>query len=371
MALAMKTGIVKPPSGGIIKAIPSGTQAQKALLCSALSDSDTYVKCSEVSDDINATVKRLNSMGARMRHDGGGFEVVPIPLPLSGKLLNQINGDSGTFNLPEGVSSQQISGLLLTLPLLDGDSVIKVKGSVESKSYIEITLETMEMFGVKVKREEKGDGGTRYMVKGNQRYTTPGSVQIEGDWTTAAAWLCAAAIKGNGVICTGLDRYSRQNDKAIVDILERFGAVVAYRGDSVAVRPAFLRSIRIDAKDIPDIVPVIAAVAAATEGQTVIYNAEKLRTKENDQLGAIETVLRDIGVDAASNTDGLIIKGRPELRGGTTSSLGDHRLVMMAAIVSTACEGPVAIKNAEVISKSYPGFFDDFAKLGGKVILKM
>jgi 3-phosphoshikimate 1-carboxyvinyltransferase len=293
-----------------------------------------------------------------------GFAPAAGKVHYSGKLRN------GVFTLSGDISSRFICGLLFALPLLDGDSVIKINGREESKPLTDMTIDTLDMFGVKVKRETDDGGGTRYMVAGGQKYISPGTVKVEGDWTNAAVWLCAAAIKGGGVICSGLDRYSRQCDKAVVNILERFGAIVAYRGDSVAVRSANLRSIRIDAADTPGIIPVLSVVAAVAEGQTVVYNAERL-LKESRRLSTIESALNALGADVVRNADGLIIRGKPVLSGGTASSSGDHRIAMMAAIASVACENPVAIRDAGVVSKSYPGFFEDFAKLGGEVIMNM
>ena len=439
----MKIGIVKPPGGGIIKAVASKSQAHRMLICAALSGSDTYIECGEESDDINATIGCLKSLGAGIRYDGGGYEVKPVDIPGStDEIILQRCGDSGStmrfmlpvccalgvtaefamspqlskrpinsltdqlsahscvfetraydpvvlglgrapsantllcsgqltggvFTLPGDISSQYISGLLFALPLLGGDSKINVTGRLESEPYVDMTVDTLDLFGVKVERETNDNGGLTYIVTGGQKYVSPGKTTVEGDWSNAAFWLCSAALGGSGVICSNLDRYSRQGDKEIVDILERFGAVVAYKSDSVAVRPSRLRSIRIDAANTPDLVPVLSVVAAAAQGQTVIYNAERLRLKESDRLRTTREALTALGADIIETSDGLIINGRPSLKGGTVSSCGDHRIAMMAAIASVVCEDTVAIRDAEAVNKSYPRFFEDFVKLGGEIV---
>ena len=365
----MKAGIVKPIDGGMIRAVASPAQVHRALLCASLCDKETYIECNEMPDDIMATVGSLNGQGAKIRYDGSGFEVIPVEIPTSRIKVktNSMVRNSKLYRLPGDVAYQSITGLLLTLPISNEDSAIEVEGIEEYRSYIDMTIDTLEMFGVKIERKASDDGGAVYKIAGGQKYISPGVVKPEGDWTSASVWLCAAAIYGSGVICTNLNRYSRQGDKEIVNILERFGAITSYRGDSVAVRRARLRSIRIDAAETPELVPMLAVVAAAAEGQTVIYNAERVRLNESGILNKVSTILNALGAGVIENRDGLIIRGKPSLEGGLVSSLGDHRIAMMTAIASGVCEDAVAITDAEAVSSSYPDFFDDFEKLGGKV----
>jgi len=420
--------IEKPISGGKVKAIASKSQAHRLLICAALSEKETYIECAERSDDIDATVGCLKSLGAGIRHDGEGFTVAPIKSPVAGEHVTQVCGESGAtlrfmlpvccalgapadfilvgqlrdrpisplleqlaangcdisiqkssirctgklgsgeFFLQGNISSQFISGLLLSLPLLEGYSVINVEGSVESMPYVTMTLEALDTFGITVKRRGSRAGrGAIYMIEGAQSYRTPGRVRVEGDWSNAAAWLGAGAIGGSGVTCTGLNLGSSQGDMAIMRLLARFGAKVAYEGGSVTVAPARLLGIQIDATDTPDLVPVLSAVAAVAEGETLISGAGRLRAKESDRLRSVSETLRTIGADIRETEDGLMIRGSKSLRGGTVTSFSDHRIVMMAAIASGVCKGQVAINVAEAVSKSYPGFFADFEALGGKV----
>jgi len=298
---------------------------------------------------MSPLLSELTAHGCTLDGVGGS------PLICKGQLT------SGEFNLPGNVSSQFISGLLFALPLLQGDSRINIHGKTESKPYIDMTLDALKIFGIEV---ESGDG--YYAIKGGQKYCAPGIVSVEGDWSNAAFWLCAGAI-GRGMTVTGLNLSSNQGDMAVVRLLERFGAVVTYGNDCVTIEPAHLRGIRIDAEDTPDLVPILAAVASVAEGETVIYNAERLRIKESDRLRAVTETLCALGADITETQDGLIINGKKSLRGGTVSSFGDHRIAMTAAIASIRCNDLVAINGAEAVDKSYPGFWRDFTTLGGEV----
>jgi len=371
----LKVGIIKPISGGIINATASLAMVHRTLICASLSDAGTHIECSERPDVIFETIESLKNQGAKIRYDGSGFDVIPIEIPKDGRgfaaaaALHGFAGQNnrGEYWLSGNTAYQSISGLLFTLPLQSGDSKITVEGREEYRPNIEMTIDTLEQFGVHIEREARSDGGAVYKVAGGQTYKTPGSIKTEGDWTNSAFWLCAAAVCGDGVICSNLNRYSRQGEKEVVAILERFGAITAYKGDSVAIRRSRLRSIRIDAAEVPDIVPVLAVVASVTEGQSVIFNAERVGLSKNGMLKKICEVLTTLGAEIIDNADGLVINGKTRLRGGTVSSFGDPHITMMTAIASGVCDDTVAIYDAEAVSKVYPDFFDDFEKLGGKI----
>jgi len=196
--------------------------------------------------------------------------------------------------------------------------------------------------------------------------SSPKIVQTEGDWSNAAFWLCAGAIGTNGVTCSGLNTDSKQGDRAIVELLKKFGARVSVENDTVTVFPGALNGIEIDAENIPDLVPVLAATASTAQGKTVIKGAERLRLKESDRLRTIAASLSGLGADITETDDGLVIHGKKKLSGGAVHSFGDHRIAMAAAVLSAACSAPVTIQNAEAVKKSYPAFFDDFhITLGG------
>jgi len=160
---------------------------------------------------------------------------------------------------------------------------------------------------------------------------------------------------------------SSQGDMAVTRLLERFGANVAYEGDRVTVSPGKLHGIDIDVLDAPSLVPMLAVVASVANGDTNITNAGRLRMKDSDRLRAVTETLRTLGADITEKPDGLLIRGVTALTGGTVPSFSDHRIVMMSAIASTVCVNPLTINVAEAVLKTYPGFFDAFEKLGGKV----
>ncbi len=407
---------------GTIKAIASKSCAHRLLICSSLSDKKTFISCEESSEDIDATVRCLNALGARIERVWDGFEVMPLNpsdavrnavldcgesgstlrflLPVAcalgsdstflmggrlpqrpmrdliealtrhGCMLDACGAElktsgrlrGGSFTLPGNVSSQYVSGLLFALSLIPDGGVIELTGETESKNYIMMTLDALKAFGV------KAEGGDRnFAVKPGAKYVSPENVSVEGDWSNAAFWLCAAAMGTGRLKCTGLNINSLQGDREIAEILSEFGAKIEKTGDAVTAIPNELRGVEVDAKNIPDLVPAIAAVAVAAKGKTVIKNAARLRIKESDRLYTVSKTLSDLGADIEETADGLIINGGEELCGGTVDAFGDHRIAMMAAIAAARCVNPVRIRNAEAVRKSYPAFFEDLVSLGGKV----
>jgi len=280
-----------------------------------------------------------------------------VPFHTSGQLV------PGCYSMDAGVSSQFISGLLFALPLLKGDSELRLTGRADSFPYIELTLEALKAFGVTIEFD-----GTVFSIPGGQIFKAPDLVNIEGDWSNAAFWMGAGAVGAGKITCTGMDLRSRQGDRAIIDILQEFGARVEIENYAVTVTGGDLKGLEIDARNIPDLVPILAVVAASAEGITVIRNAGRLRDKESDRLSAITDVMRGLGSDVIQTEDGLVIRGSTALKGGQVSSHGDHRIAMAAAIAATNCTKEVEILGADAVSKSYPGFFDDFRSLGGKVV---
>ncbi|MCL1851834.1 MAG: 3-phosphoshikimate 1-carboxyvinyltransferase [Peptococcaceae bacterium] len=420
----MNVRILRPIVGGTVRAIASKSEAHRLLICAALAEGETFISCPERSEDIDATAHCLTSLGASIRHERNGFAVTPIDrhtvsnkqytldcsesgstlrflLPVCGALGLRVSFSMrgrlpdrplsglydemashgcrlsepdisplicegklkpGVYTLPGNISSQFVSGLLFALPLLSGDSVIRVTDNLESRPYADMTLDTLRLFGIKITEDER----QVFRVPGGQTFRSPKTVNVSGDWSNAAIWLSAGAIGKNAVICTGLDPDSRQGDRAIVELLARFGADTVCTDGSVTVSPGTICGIEIDAGDTPDLVPVLAAVAAVAEGRTIICNAGRLRIKESDRLRTVAASLSGLGADITETEDGLIIIGKEKLTGGQTESFGDHRIAMTAAIVSSVCDGNVMIHDADAVRKSYPGFWDDFnTVLGG------
>jgi len=412
---------------GVVNAIPSKSQAHRALICAALADKMTRVECNGESEDILATAACLSALGAGIERESGAYVVHPMRREGNGGIATLPCGESGStfrfmlplvgalgrkvcftpkgrlperplsplyeelvnhgaelspqgsvpfysggrltpgrYSLDAGVSSQFISGLLFALPLLDGDSELALTGKAESFPYVELTMAVLEEFGIKA----DFDGGV-FFVPGKQTYRSSGVVRVEGDWSNAAFWLGAGAIGAGSVTCSGVNLQSRQGDRAILELLVKFGAQVKVNGSVVTVSGGKLRGMEISAKDIPDLVPILSVIAAAAEETTVIRNAGRLRSKESDRLAAVSAVLRTLGANVDETADGLVLHGSAVFKGGDVSSCGDHRIAMSAAIAATVCAEPVVVHGAEAVNKSYPGFFDDLRLLGGSVLYNL
>lgn len=286
----------------------------------------------------------------------------------------------GTYRLAGNVSSQFITGLLFALPLLDGDSTLELTTALESAGYVDLTLDVLRDFGIMIDEKRSPEGFNTYVINGNQRYTEPADVTVQGDWSNAAFWLACGALGGD-VTLDGVDMTSSQRDKEFADILMQMGAhlEVSSCGTSAAGTAATggLSSIRctgsrlsatdIDVAQIPDLVPVLATVMALADGASEITHAERLRIKESDRIFTVHDFLSKLGADITDEGSGLSVRGKRTLSGGEVCGHNDHRIVMAAAVASCGCTGPVIIRGAEAVNKSYPDFFRDFAALGGEV----
>ena len=397
----------------------SKSQAHRMLLCAAMGENEVTLRCRGLSKDILATVACLKALGASVDAEGEVLHLRPVsapppglcPLPCgeSGSTLRfllplvgalgasavferegrlperpieplrrelcrngmDIRGDGarlycsgqlrpGAFSLPGNISSQYISALLMTLPLLEGESTLHMEGALESAAYVAMTEEVLRLGGVRT--EKTGYG---YRIPGGQRCRFAPELSVEGDYSNAAFFLCAGALSERGIRVTGLDPQSRQGDRAIVPLLEEMGAQVASDGSSVTVKRAALHGITIDASPIPDLIPVLSVVAAAASGETRVIHAQRLRLKESDRLHSTTQMLRALGAEAEELPDGLVIRGGRTLAGGTVDACGDHRIAMSAAVAGGICRGAVTICGSECVQKSYPDFWTDFQQLKG------
>lgn len=283
----------------------------------------------------------------------------------------------GSYALAGNVSSQFITGLLFALPLLNGDSSLQLTTRLESAGYVDLTLDVLRTFGIKITEKKSQDGLIRYEIPGNQLYTEPESLLIQCDWSNAAFWLACGALGGD-ITLKGLDLTSSQRDKEFIYILEKMGAKLTISPPSVendnatSIRcsgsvSSHLQGADISVLQIPDLVPVLAAVMSLAEGSSMITDAQRLRIKESDRLFTVFDFLSRLGADIKESSSGLSITGQSGLTGGQIYGHNDHRIVMAAATASCACSSPVTISGAEAVSKSYPDFFKDFAALGGHV----
>lgn len=415
---------------GDIKIPPSKSMAHRAVICASLSGGISRLTNIDYSDDIIATIKAMESLGAVIVKKEDYLEVtginskdnkvksniererlidcnesgstlrflVPIAALFDG--INRFIGrgnlgkrpldtyynifdeqgikysykegildlrtegklKSGEFKVKGNISSQFITGLLFTLPLLDGDSKIIITTEMESKGYIDLTLSAIKDFGVEIINNNYKE----FIVKGNQNYKSR-DYRVEGDYSQAAFFLCADAL-GNEITANDLKLDSLQGDKEVIDILERIGVKFESKNSSLIGKSnGQLKATVIDGSQCPDIIPVVTLVASICEGTTEIINAERLRIKECDRLAAVTSELNKLGADIKEKQDGLIINGVKKLKGGAEVwSHKDHRIAMTLAIASTVCEEPIIIKDYECVSKSYPQFWDDYKSLGGK-----
>ena len=406
------------PRSGTAAVPASKSQAHRLLIAAALGSAPCTMTCAGASRDIYATIDCLNALGADIREvRPGEFAIYPISgvpegecrlpcgesgstlrflLPVVGALgaraafimegrlperplapldaelekngmtlrrdggVLHVSGQlrPGEFTIPGNVSSQYISGLQMALPRLRGSSRVRVEGTLESAAYVTMTEDVMRLAGARI--EKTGD---TYIIHGGTPLRLPSAVRAEGDWSGAAFFLCMGALSPEGVSVTGLSTDSRQGDRAVLDVLKRFGAEVTLAPGAVAVRRGDLRGTRINAQAIPDLIPALAAVAAAARGETRIYNAARLRLKESDRLKTTAALINSLGGEAEEEADGLVIRGKAALRGGTADSFGDHRIAMSAAVAACACAEAVTVLGGECVSKSFPSFWEELGKL--------
>ena len=378
----MQVKITPSPLAGTVQLPPSKSFAIRALICSALAGGGSVAPLG-TSADIAATVQALADLAAGRDeifcNESGSLVrfLIPVaaalgksvtftgagrlprrPLDAFATLLPQhgvqVQTDGGLpfsvtgklrpgqYEIAGNVSSQYLTGLLLALPLLDGDSAVLLTTELESKPYIDITLQVMAAFGVQVRPTDFG-----YLVRGNQQYK-PVDFTVESDWSH------------------GLNPASTQGDKAVCAMMERFGARVEVRDRIVRCCGGALRPAEIDARDIPDMVPALAVTAAFAKGTTRITGAGRLRFKESDRLQSVALNLRAMGVQVEELPDGLVIHGTGAVQGGTVDGCNDHRIVMAFSVAAAYAAGDSVIQQAESINKTYPAFFEDFCALGGK-----
>lgn len=412
----MTRTVAPGPRAGVIQIPASKSHAHRMLLCAALSREPSRLILDGFSADIEATMQCLEALGARCEETANGLSVTPVGvcpaqarldvgesgstlrflLPVLGALgvqaeirmhgrlperplsplwevleahgmrlqqdgtILHTDGQliAGDYSLPGNVSSQFISGLLFALPLLGGNSTLTVTGALQSARYVSMTEQALAEAGILTKKD-----GPVWQIGGRQRYASPAVQTVEGDWSNAAFFLCMGALSATGVTVTGLNSTSLQADRAITEILVRFGAELTVSEDAVTVRRGVLHGITLDAGPIPDLVPVVSCLAALCDGETRVENAARLRLKESDRLQTTAALLSALGGSVRELPDGLIISGRGRLSGGTADACGDHRIAMSAAMAACGCEGPVTVSGSECVAKSYPAFWEDFASL--------
>ena len=403
--------------GGDVNAIASKSDLHRIMICAALCDREVTIDGVTRCADTDATAKCIEALGAKVtytdreciivppakREDGakldcgesgstlrfllpvatvladraelsghgrlpqrpiaelvdtmekGGvvFSDKSLPLTVSGKLR------AGNYAIAGNVSSQYISGLLMALSATEGESMLKLITPLQSASYVDMTINTLKLFGAEIEYIPYG-----YKISGKKRLCSPQKITVDGDWSNGAFFLASGAIS-NSIKVKCLYTDSAQGDRKILDILADFGADIKTNGDEITVLHNKLCGCTIDLTDIPDLLPILAVVASFAEGQTQFVGGERLRLKESDRLETTAAMLRSLGGKAEITADGLIVYNS-KLTGGEVDGANDHRIVMAASIAAAYCENPVKIKGAEAVKKSYPDFFKDYIKAGGK-----
>lgn len=406
--------------GGTIAAIPSKSAAHRIFIAASLADRSSQWQLPTSSIDIDTTLDCMKALGADITREGSTINITPIQqvrdaalinccesgstlrflLPVSAALggsaafvgkgrlperpiseiLNvlhtlgatttsehlplTISGPlhGGTVSLPGHISSQYLTGLLLAAPLLNEALDITLTTPLQSRPYIDLTLDVLRRFGVAVEED-----GSHFHVAVDAAYRLPenGGCTIEGDWSNAAFFLAAGALSAP-VTMTGLDLSSSQGDKAIVELLRGFGANVQIRDDAITIAPAPLQAQTISVKEIPDALPILSVIAAQAEGTTVFTDIERLRLKESDRIATTSAMLTAMGVPCESDEHTMRVTGVKQLHGGcSVDSANDHRIAMAAAIAALNCDAPITLTGANAVNKSYPHFFNDYASLGG------
>ena len=405
---------------GKVQVPPSKSMAHRAIICSSLAKGKSRIDNIEYSKDIEATIAAMESLGTTITKYDTYVEIdgsttyskqdslidckesgstlrfmVPISIakenrvhfigegnlgkrPLDtfydifdrqniGYLYHQdildlqIGGilKSDHFKIPGNISSQFISGLLFALPLLEEDSVIEITSPLESKGYIDLTLQMLNTFGIKV----VNDNYQKFIIKGNQEYVVH-DYRVEADFSQAAFYLVAGAL-GNDVILTDLNLNSLQGDKEAMDILTRMGATIKEVDGGIQVCASSLQATTIDASQCPDVIPVITVATLLASGTSHIINAKRLRIKECDRIMATVLDLNILGGKVIELEEGMDSTGVTTLQGGNCKTFDDHRIPMMLAIAATVCKEPVYLDNKECVQKSYPSFWEDYQALGG------
>lgn len=267
--------------------------------------------------------------------------------------------DRNEVSINGSMSSQFVSSLMMTAPLLKDGLKIHVKGKLVSKPYVDITTYMMSVFGANASMNDK-------TIESHGRYRSA-DFAVPADFSSAAFPLVAGALAGK-VTVKGMDMNAPQGDKMIVDILKKAGAKISIENDSITCEKDSLSGTEIDIGNVPDLFPILAVLFCAAEGKTILKGAPQLRFKESDRIESVTEMISAIGGDIKGTDDGCVINGTRKLKGGEIDCRGDHRIMMAASIASLICDEPVTMENAECCSVSYPQFPEHMRILGMKVI---
>ncbi len=359
----------KASGGGTLDCRESGSTLRFLMpVAAALGKATTFIGGGRLPK------RPMLALTSQMRSNGCSVSADFLPITVTGKLK------AGRYTIAGNVSSQFISGLLMALPLTGGRCEIMLTSPLESSLYADMTLCTLRRFGVKWQKltaEQSGGffGGYLYEGRANQSFCTActerdyqkpflsaGEYKVEGDWSGAAFFAVAAALSGE-LKLTGLDTDSLQPDKAIIDVCALAGATVTKENGEITVKKCEIKPIKVDVSQFPDIFPILAVLACGAKGESLLYNAGRLRIKESDRIETTAAMIRALGGNVEVGADSLKILGTGELKGGTVDGANDHRIVMSAAVAASLCRDEVKITGYEAVGKSFPDFFDVLASV--------
>lgn len=295
---------------------------------------------------ISMMQEPLEQLGVQFESNNGY-----LPIEVCGAM------SGGNIEVDGSLSSQFISGLLISLPMCENDSVVQVK-ELNSKPYIDMTVEIMKLAGVNIINEEY----KTFRIKGKQYYK-PIKYSVEGDWSGASCLLVAGAVAGE-ITISGLMADSKQADAAILKALESAGAKISINNDNITVCSDSLSNFDFDATHCPDLFPALAVLAANCKGTTRIIGTSRLTHKESDRAATIKSLLESLSIKVdLSHPDTMTITGG-EIKGGVTvDSFNDHRIAMAAAVAALNASAPITIERADAVNKSYSNFWDDLSQL--------
>lgn len=418
----MRVKIYPSKCSGEIKIPSSKSMGHRAIICASLANGKSIISNLDYSDDILATIDGMRKLGANIQCEKDrliieGIEnfdslkeniidcnesgstlrfFIPIfslteekisfigknrllkrPQKIYEKIFKEQNlyyfqdedkiEIEGKIKAKEyfidgNISSQFISGLLFTLPLLEENSIININPPFESASYIDLTMEVLKEFGITINKVTP----LRFEIQGGQKYIAK-DYKVEGDFSQLAFFAVLGALNNN-LKCIGVNLNSKQGDKAIIDILKKSGVKIEEIEEGYLIHKGKIKGCEIDLGDCPDLGPILNVLAMYGEGEFKIFNAGRLRLKESDRISAMEEELKKIGVEIETTEDEIKILGKKNYLGNIeVFGHKDHRIVMSLAIAGTMLEKPIIIDGAEAVEKSYPKFFQDLESLNVKV----
>ena len=399
--------------------VPSSkSMTHRALICASLAKGKSVISNVMMSEDIQTTMNAMKQIGAKFEVDGSTVTVTgvkklkynnnPVFCNESGSTIRFLipifsltnkevtfTGKQSLIQRPQtiyekifvhdqnefhkyddkivvkgsikareyfidgSISSQFFSGLMFSLPLLEEDSTIYIDGTLESKSYIDLTIEVLEQFGIEIQEIENG-----YFIEGNQKYTAT-DYRVEGDYSQAAFYLVGGVL--NGVIkMDDLDHESNQGDSIIINVIKRMKGRIIFMENGFVAESSQTYGTTIDLADCPDLGPIIALLGTLSKGTTTLTNIHRLRLKESDRVASTINTLKALGANISEKDDTIVIYGKQSLKGGVeVDSYNDHRIAMMISIAALRCENPVILSNPKAVKKSYPHFFEHYTQVGG------